>query len=140
VFGTKKTSYNHTILVGIDDTTGEVLGVVDGWPSPGSVSNGVSSVAVALLVAGASVNGHYNNANTSTPYVDTLSTPEMCDLWDALVNYANNFPKALYGGWTSNSNSLTSYLWTGFLGQSQVGPPPGPQSTPGWNGPIFFVE
>ena len=53
-----------------------------------------------------------------------------------LVNFANHFPKALYGGLTSNSNSLTSFLWNDFLGQNQV---PGPGNAPGWESADYMA-
>jgi len=132
------TGYNHTMLVGIDDTTGATLGVIDGYPSPTAVGD---SPALQLN-ADVTPNGHYDNANagppTTNPYVDTRSNAAMCDRWDALVAYAENFPNAIYAGYTSNSNSLTTFLWQ-RLGQSKLGPPPGTNTTPGWNGPIVFV-
>ncbi len=128
----------HTMLVGIDDTTGLTLGVIDGWPSLGFINlpPPITPIPITKLTTGESQNGHYNNANTSTPYVDTNSTTAMCAAWAFLVALADNFPNAIYGGLTSNSNSLTTFLW-GLLGQPTIGPPPVP--TPGWNGPIFWV-
>jgi hypothetical protein len=126
------------MLVGIDDTTGLTLGVIDGWPSLGFINlpPPITPIPITKLTTGESQNGHYNNANTSTPYVDTNSTTAMCAAWAFLVALADNFPNAIYGGLTSNSNSLTTFLW-GLLGQPTIGPPPVP--TPGWNGPIFWV-
>jgi hypothetical protein len=121
------------MLVGIDDSTGQTLGVIDGSPTPSALGD----LAVLLLTPDVTANGTYNNANTSTPYLDTLSNSLNCLLWDLIVKEAENFPDALYGFSTSNSNSLTTYFWQ-QLGQSPVGPPPGPNTTPGWNDPILF--
>ena len=114
------TPYNHTMLVGIDDSTQLRLDVIDGYPQVGAISPpGTGDAAIALLLTPVvSLNGHYSNANrnSSTPYVSTRSSPAMCATWASTVGYANAFP----------------------LAQSPVRPPPGPQRTPGWNFPIVW--
>ena len=127
----------HTMLVGIEvlGNTQVTLGVIDGWSSVGVLAPPFIGVLPELTSA-ETPNGHYGNANTATPYVDSTLSATMCALWQKIVNLANNLPGAIYGGLTSNSNSLTTYLW-GLLGQSSVGPPPG-QNTPGWNQPIMW--
>ncbi len=142
------TIFFHTMLVGIDDTTGTTLGVIDGWPSPGFINLPLPNgpVPILKLTTGRTVNGIYNNANapTTPPYVDTASTAAMCAAWAALVALADNFPNAIYGGLTSNSNSLTTFLWA-VAGGPTIGPPAVPcpsgvpTCTPGWGGPIFWV-
>jgi RHS repeat-associated protein len=125
----------HTMIVGVDDTTGQTLGVIDGWPTPITLPTGLSSIVIPILTAAESANGYYNNANTSQPYVDTGSSTTMCATWQKLVTTATDFPLALYGGLTSNSNSLTTYLWK-LAGEPGIGPPPVP--VPGWNSSIWF--
>jgi hypothetical protein len=133
------TGYDHSMLVMVDDTTGYQQ-VIDAYPVFGAVTVGTEVVPAVILTADVSTNGHYNNASSSTPYVSTGSTSAICDQWSILVSAAENLSEAYYlfkAG--SNSNSLTTYLW-GLLGQSAVGPPPGPNSSPGWNGPILYVQ
>jgi RHS repeat-associated protein len=127
------TGQNHTMLVGIDDTSGATLGVIDGGPVLGvSLLN-----PVPVLTPSVTLNGIYNNASVSESFVTSLSSEAMCDRWNTLEGKARNFPKALYGGLFSNSNSLTSYLWS-FVAKP-TGPPPGPLATPGWNGFIVWL-
>jgi hypothetical protein len=135
VINGRPTGYNHTMLVGIDDTTGATLGVIDGHASPALASVGDFSMLFPALTPVVSTNGIYNNANTSTPFADSLSSASMCNTWSNLKSFAQNvFPtNVLYGGLFSNSNTLTSFLWL-VAGQAPIGPPPGPNSTPGWNG------
>ena len=136
--GVSSTPFNHTMLVGIEvlGNTQVTLGVIDGWASAGVLAPPFIGV-LPQLTSAETPNGHYGNANTAKPYVDSTLSAAMCALWNTIVSVANNLPGAIYGVGTSNSNSLTTYLW-GLLGQSQIGPPPGPQSTPGWNDPIMW--
>lgn len=123
------TGYNHTMLQFFD--SGGLTQVIDGGP--------VFSAAAGkwLLTPEVTPNGTYQNAGSSSSFVSTLRTSELCISWGRVAGIARNFPSAIYGGLTSNSNSLTSYLW-GQLGQGRIGPPPGPNSTPGWNEQISW--
>jgi hypothetical protein len=100
----------------------KTLGVIDGWPSLGfiNVPLPIGPIPITKLTTDESTNGYYNNANDSTPYVDTASTAAMCAAWYKIVALANNFPNAIYGVVTSNSNSLTTFLW-GEAGGPAIG-------------------
>ena len=130
------------MLVGIDDDSDGTMGVIDGhatWSVSQLGGPGFFPVPVPILTPVYSANGIYNNANTSKTYVYTAASAGMCETWDYLVKIAENFPiKALYGITYSNSNTLTSFFWL-LAGQSQVGPPPGPNTTPGWNGSFALL-